>query len=487
MLCYIPASCYLKGTFTLAKYEKLVEQIRNQIQNDIWAVGDKLPSLRKQTETTGMSLMTVLHAYQVLESQGWIVSHARSGYFVAPKIRYASTTESDVTVQTTETIDINDFIFDVLQASRKPHIIDFGSVYPDPTLYPRQQINKSLIAAARTMPTSSALDNRPPGNKELRQLIAKRYAAQGNSVSPDEIVITAGALEALNLSLQAVTQPGDWVIVESPTFYGALQSLQRLNLRALSVRTHPREGIDLESLEKALQSHPVKACWLMTNHQNPLGFTLTEAKKERLIELLSQYNVFLIEDDVYNELYFGANKPLPAKAFDQNGLALHCSSFSKTLVAGFRIGWVAAGKMALPIQKLQMMSTLSASAPIQLALANYLSTRNYENHLRKLRRTLEQRKFANWQMLRAHLPANVSVNYSEGGYFLWIELPQHLDAMVLYQRALKDNISLAPGKMFSVSDQFNHCFRLNASFDCAATEERAIKRLSKLVRAMLDE
>ncbi|MCG7587296.1 GntR family transcriptional regulator, partial [Photobacterium sp. OFAV2-7] len=163
----------------MAKYEELVEQIRHQIQNDIWGVGEKLPSLRRQTEISGMSLMTVLHAYQVLESQGWIVSHARSGYFVAPKVQYSSPKSSPVTVQKAEAIDINDFIFDVLQASRTPHIVDFGSVYPDPKLYPRQQVNKSLMTAAKTMPTSSALDNLPPGNKELRQLIAKRYAAQG--------------------------------------------------------------------------------------------------------------------------------------------------------------------------------------------------------------------------------------------------------------------------------------------------------------------
>ncbi|MCG7587593.1 PLP-dependent aminotransferase family protein, partial [Photobacterium sp. OFAV2-7] len=262
-------------------------------------------------------------------------------------------------------------------------------------------------------------------------------------------------------------------------------SLQRLNLRALSIRTHSRDGIDLDALEKALQSHPVKACWLMTNHQNPLGCTLSNEKKKRLIELLTEYNVYLIEDDVYSELYYGADKPLPAKAFDQQGLTMHCSSFSKTLVAGFRIGWVAAGKMALPIQKLQLMSTLSASAPIQLALAKYLSTRNYESHLRQLRRKLEQRKFATWQMLSSYFPSDVNVNYSEGGYFLWVELPEHLDATELYQHALKENISIAPGKMFSVSNQFNNCFRLNSSFECSGSEERAIKRLAELIQNMM--
>ncbi|WP_045387618.1 PLP-dependent aminotransferase family protein [Vibrio rotiferianus] len=472
----------------MAKYETLVDQVKEQIQNNIWQVGDKLPSLRKQTEATGLSLMTVLHAYQVLESQGWIVSHARSGYFVAPKIHKSNPLpkRDNTTVSRSEEIDINDFIFDVLKTGQAPYTINFVSVYPDPNLYPRNSINKSLTSAVSHMPTSSALDNLPPGNKALRQLIAKRYAAEGITVRPDEIVITAGALEALNLSLQAVTKAGDWVVVESPTFYGALQSLQRLNLRALSVRTHPTEGIDLKALEDALKSHPVKACWLMTNHQNPLGCTLSNEKKERLMAMLADHNVYLIEDDVYGELYYGSQKPLPAKAFDRSGMTMHCSSLSKTLVAGFRIGWVAAGEMALPIQKLQLMSTLSASAPIQLALEHYLSTRNYENHLRKLRRKLEQHKFGMWQMLSAHLPSSVVIHYSQGGYFLWIELPEYLDATVLYDLAAKTHISIAPGKMFSLSNEYDHCFRLNSSFECSDAQERAIKRLAELIQQMID-
>lgn len=136
------------------------------------------------------------------------------------------------------------------------------------------------------------------------------------SISPDEIVITAGALEALNLSLQAVTRPGDWVVIENPAFYGALQSLERLGLKALAIRTHPQEGIDLQSLAQALQTHRVKACWLMTNFQNPLGCSMSDDKKRRLLKLLQEHDCFLIEDDVYSELYFGKEKPLPAKAFD---------------------------------------------------------------------------------------------------------------------------------------------------------------------------
>lgn len=468
----------------MTKYEQLAEQIRSQINRGIWQVGDKLPSLRKQVENSNISLMTVMQAYQLLESQGWIISHSRSGYFVAPKISKPEPSQPKVAVDASELVDINDFIFDVLQQSRAKNVTSFGSVYPDPKLYPKNQVNRALSSVLTSMPTSSALDNFPPGNQELRNIIAKRYAAQGMNVPPEEIVITAGALEALNLSLQAITSPGDWVIVESPAFYGALQSLQRLNLRALSVRTDTKTGIDLQALEEALKSHQVKACWLMTNHQNPTGFTMSEQKKRELMRILSKYKVHLIEDDVYNELFFGSDRPLPAKTYDTNGLVMHCSSFSKSLIAGYRIGWVAAGQMAKPIQKLQLMSTLSVSAPIQLAFAKYLTTRNYENHLRQMRRTLEQRKYAVWKCMKEHFPDWVKIHYSEGGYFLWVELPEYMDSIDLYHQALAEDISVSPGKMFSISNQFNHCFRINASFECKDKVEQAIIKLAEIIRPM---
>ncbi|OEE96383.1 GntR family transcriptional regulator [Vibrio genomosp. F10 str. 9ZD137] len=471
---------------SVAKYVELAEQIKSQIRSNVWSIGSKLPSLRKQTELSGLSLMTVVNAYRLLETQGWVVSHSRSGYVVAPPAYNVTTSQVARRLHITESVHINDFVFDILQANRtKKAVVNFGFAYPDPMLYPQDKVNKSLVQAARTMPTSHALDNLPPGNETLRNIIAKRYAAQGMNISPEEIVITAGALEALNLSLQSVTKAGDWVVIESPAFYGALQALERLNLRALSINTHPTEGIDLDSLEKALQTHDVKACWLMTNFQNPLGFTLTDEKKKRLVSMLTEHQVYLIEDDVYGELYYGASKPLPAKAFDTQGMTLHCSSFSKSLVAGFRIGWVAAGNRALPIQKLQLMSTLSTSAPVQLALANYLSTRHYEIHLRQLRRTLEQRKFQTWQLLQQSLPKGCDAYYSTGGYFIWVVLPEHVNTTNLYRVLLQDNISIAPGEMFAPDQQFTHGFRLNASQDMTESVKGAIKRLGEQIANML--
>jgi DNA-binding transcriptional MocR family regulator len=468
----------------MKKYQRLAQQIISQIELGVWLPGDKLPSLREQVASSGMSFMTVGHAYQMLESQGHIVARPQSGYYVASRPT-AHQPAPPAQVMRDEAVDINTYIFEVLQASRDPSVVPFASAFPDPRLFPLQQLNRSLANVSKTATAMSVIENLPPGNVDLRHAIARRYAQQGMNISPEEIVITAGALEALNLSLQAVTEPGDWVIVENPCFYGALQALERLKLKALAIATDVREGIDLNALEQALNEYPVKACWIMTNSQNPLGFTLSAEKKAQLVALLTRHNVPLIEDDVYSELYFGREKPLPAKAWDRQDMTLHCSSFSKCLVAGFRIGWVAAGKHARRIQQLQLMSTLSTSSPMQLALVDYLATKRYDAHLRRLRRTLAERKQQAWQSLLRHMPAGVKIHHNDSGYFLWLELPSQLDAGLLSEQALSHHISIAPGKMFSTSDAWTPFFRFNTSWAWGEREEQAVIQLGKLISSML--
>lgn len=469
----------------MKKYQQLAEQILEQIALGIWKPGDRLPSLREQVQHSGMSFMTVGHAYQLLESRGAIVARPQSGYYVAPRIIPTNTPRTQQ-VTKDEAVDINTYIFDVLQASCNTGVVPFGSAFPDPRLFPLQQLNRSLVTVTKTVTAMSVIENLPPGNAALRHAIARRYAQQGLPVSPDEIVITAGALEALNLSLQVVTEPGDWVIVENPCFYGALQALERLGLKALAIATDPLTGIDLDALSLALEQHKVKACWLMANSQNPLGVTLSSSKKQALVNLLTRHHVILIEDDVYSELYYGRERPLPLRAYDDQGITLHCSSYSKCLVAGFRIGWVAAGKHAKRIQQLQLMSTLSTSSPMQLALVDFLATRRFDTHLRRLRRILAERKQQVLQTIGQYFPPEAKVHHGESGYFLWIELPKKVDTRLLYQQALAHNISIAPGKMFSTGKSWDHCFRLNASWEWGDREQQAIVTLSRLITQQMN-
>ena len=299
----------------------------------------------------------------------------------------------------------------------------------------------------------------------------------------EELLITNGALEALNLCLQAVTQPGDLVAIEAPAFYACLQVVERLKLKAVEIPVHPREGMDLGVLAQTLEKHPVKAVWCMTNFQNPVGASMPEAKKQALVELLTRHQVPLIEDDVYAELYYAQQAPKPAKAFDTQGLVMHCGSFAKSLAPGYRIGWVAAGRFAQKIERLKLMTSLCASMPAQAAIADYLQHGGYDRHLRKLRYALEGQQANMLAAIARHFPAQTRVSQPSGGYFLWLELPEQMDALKLFHMALAQGISIAPGPIFSPTRRFGNCIRLNYGSPWHDDAERAMETLGRIIRS----
>ena len=301
------------------------------------------------------------------------------------------------------------------------------------------------------------------------------------AVAIDEIVLTHGAMEALNLCLNAVTRPGDAVVVESPTFYMALQALQRLGLRAIEVLTHVREGIDLGRLAQVIELYRPKACWLMTTFQNPLGSLMPETKKRDLVDLLARHDLPLIEDDVYAELYEGNVAPLSAKAYDRRGLVLHCSSFSKCLAPGYRVGWAAPGRWAREVQRLKLMTSLSGAIPVQAALAEYLQEGGYDHHLRSLRQSLQAQRNSLFDAVTRHFPDGTRLVRPAGGYFVWVELPVGVDAIVLHRAALAQRISLAPGPMFSARAEFQHHIRLTCGQHWDGALEHAMRTLARLV------
>ncbi len=447
--------------------------------------GERMASVREASRGRGLSAMTVAKAYQLLEAQGLIVARPRSGYFVAappvtPPEPVLSQPPSDATA-----VDKSTLIFQVLDAAGRPRIVPLGSAFPSPLLFPLARLSRSLAHAMRRLDPWQTVTSLTPGNPDLRRLIAARYRRDGIAIAADDLVITDGAMEALNLSLQAVTRPGDAVIIESPTFYVALQALERLGLQAIEVPTHPRDGVDLEALGLALQRHRPAACWLMTSFQNPLGALMPEPRKRALVQLLATHQVPLIEDDVYAELYHGAARPKPAKAFDADGNVLLCGSFSKCLAPGYRIGWAAAGRHAGAVQRLKLGSTLSAALPSQLALADYLAGGGLDRHLRPLRQIFAEQREAMIAAVGEFFPAGTRVTRPDGGYFLWVELPRTVDSLRLQHEALRQNISLAPGALFSARDDFSHCIRLNYGHPDDRRINRALRTLGRLAAQQL--
>lgn len=470
----------------MSLYQQLADRLQSQIDDGIWQPGERIPSIRQSCKTHGLSPMTVLQAYQLLESQGRILARPQSGYYVkaaSPQVVQHTPSQTHYS----GSVDINDLVFEVLQASKSRDLVPLGMSVADPTLFPHPQLGRALASCMRKLDPFSTVADLPPGNEALRRAIAQRYASDGVAVNPQEIIITTGAMEALSLSLQVLTEPGDWVVVESPTFYGALQAIERLKLKAVEIPVIPGVGIDLALLEDALSQMPIKACWLMGNVQHPLGHTMSDSHKAQLMALLNSHGVPLVEDDVYAEVYFGRERPKPIRHWDRRGDSLLCSSFSKCLAPGFRVGWVVAGPHAERVQRLQLMSTLSTNVPSQLALAEMLRQGGVDAHFRRLRHTLAQRQQQMRAALQRLLPDEVRISSPDGGYFLWLALPAHFDSRALHAKALGSGFSVAPGALFSSQGQHNHCLRLNSSHPWSEQLEQALTRLAELIAAQLGE
>lgn len=462
----------------MKRYEQLADTIAGQIAAGVLRPGDRIPSIRQASAAHAMSPGTVQMAYQLLEDRGDIRTRPRSGYYVSARLRPPEPAPSAPPADSTA-VGVSDLVFEILEAARSGDIVQLGSAFIDTDAFPLARLARAHAAAVRRLEPRRMVEDMPPGNRELRRAIARRYLARGVDVDIDDIVITSGGLDALNLCLAATTRPGDTVAIESPAFYVALQAIERMGLKALELPTHPRTGVDVDALAAVLARRPVHACWLMPTFQNPLGATMPDEAKRALVELLARHQVPLIEDDVYEELHFDADKPRPAKAWDRAGLVLHCSSFSKSLAPGYRVGWAAPGRYARAVARLKIMTTLSAGVPAQAAIADYLPHGGYDRHLRGLRRALAERCERMTDAVRRHFPAATRITRPRGGYFLWLQL-DGLDALALHRAALAAGISIAPGPIFSPTRQYTDCLRLNFGQPWTPRTEAALETLGRL-------
>ncbi|HYC38793.1 MAG TPA: PLP-dependent aminotransferase family protein [Usitatibacter sp.] len=469
----------------MKRYERLARDLAGLIESGVLRPGERLPSTRAIARAHRVSPATATQACYLLEDRGLVQARPRSGFYVNAHWRPAQPgLETTKPPGSATTPDVSTLVFEVLGSIRKRDIVPLGSAFPAPTLFPMAKLAQSLGRSARRMDPWHTVEGMSPGSAELRRQVAKRYAAHGVSVRPEEIVITAGALEALNLCLEAVTRPGDVVAIESPAFYAALQTIERLELRAVQLATHPVEGIDLASLAAALKRHRVAACWLMPTFQNPLGATMPVERKRELVRLLAKHEVPLVEDDVYAELHFGTDPLPPAKAFDASGLVMHCGSFSKSLAPGYRLGWCVPGRAFERVERLKLTTSIATSIPVQEGIADFLKHGGYDHHLRGLRARLREGQRNVLAAVATHFPAGTRVTRPEGGYFVWAEMPEQVDAMALHRAALEHGISVAPGPIFSARRRFGNCLRLNHGHPWEASLDQAVATLGRLARAL---
>ena len=471
-------------------YEQLAAEIVEQIRAGTFQPGERLPSVRQISRQKALSVTTVLQTYQLLEDRGAVEARPQSGYYVRARPPELAAPQAEITPEAAaavldpKNISIDDLAIDVVRSTLNPDLVQLGAALPDPALLPTARLNRILAQIARNPGPIYNTTGQIEGMLALRTSVAKRAFTTGCSLSPDELVITVGCTEALHLSLRAICKPGDLVAIESPTYFGILQVLQSLGLRALEIPTHPQTGISLEALRFALENHPIKAVLVVPNFNNPLGSLMPPENKRELVEMLAAKEIPMIEDDIYGELAFSGQHPGVAKAYDRKGLVLLCSSFTKDISPSFRVGWLAPGRYQDQIVRLKMATTLGTATLPQLAIAEFLESGGYDHHLRKIRRAYAEKAAQMAHAVLRYFPEGTRVTSPSGGFVLWVQMPPQVDSLVLSRRAVENGVTFAPGYIFSATPRYANYIRLNAAY-MSFTAERALKRLGELIAELL--
>jgi len=464
-------------------YEKLANDLERQIELGTFRPGARLPSVRELSSQRSLSITTVLQAYHLLEDQGIVESRPQSGYFVTLQAKLDTEPEISSPAPDPTQVSGSELTLMVLRDTHRSELVQFGAGIAAPELLPNHRLRQIMLSLIRSGNSRENTVGETEGCVELRLQVAQRSFPSGLNLNPEDIIITSGCSEAVYISLQAICKPGDLVAIESPTYFGILQALEAQGLRALEIPTHPRTGISLDALRFAVENHPVRACLIISNFNNPLGSCMPDENKKELVALLAAHEIPLIENDIFGELYFTQQRPSVAKAYDKRGLVLLCSSFSKDISPGYRLGWIAAGRFKPKIEQLKMAINIGSPILPQLVVAEFLASGHYEHHLRSIRRAYAHRVAAMAQAIVQYFPKNTRVTDPGGGFVLWVQLDEKVDSLNLYKLALASGITLAPGYLFSATSRYYNFIRLNAAY-WSEKSEPALKRLGQIVASL---
>lgn len=462
-------------------YNEIANGIVIQITGGVLQPGDKLPSVRMLCKEHGISMNTAKRVFLELEAQSLIDSKPQSGYFVS-RLPYQKLPLPEVSRPSSlaNSNEPNELISKVYGNMGNSGLTLFSISAPSGDLLPLAKLKKEIVHATRELREGGTAYEPLQGNVKLRRMIAVRSLAWGGNLHENDLVTTGGAMNAVALCLMALVKPGDTVAVESPCYPGILQLAISLGCKILELPTHPVTGLEIEALKEAIPR--IDICLLVPNFNTPLGSCMPDEHKKEVVELLSKHNIPLIEDDIYGDLYFGTQRPKCCKAFDKEGNVLWCGSVSKTLAPGYRVGWVAPGRYKEKLLKLKLIHSISSSSIVQEAVANFVTTGKYENHLRQLRRTVEDNYQNYLRAIAQYFPEGTKTSRPLGGLSLWVEFDKGIDTAKLYDLAIKQGICIAPGRMFTLQDQFENCMRLCIGLRWTDELKFKLKQLGNLAR-----
>lgn len=467
-------------------YKKLSEQIADQIREGIYKTGEKLPSIRILSKQQSVSVSTVLMSYNTLEDWGLIEVKPKSGYYVkalasktldAPHIQQSTLSPKQVTT--------SELVMSIMRDSSNPRYISLGAAIPANDFPILHQLKKVFAQIVRNEKFLGIGYDSTKGSEALRRQLARRAVDAGIYVSPENIVITAGCQGAIGLCLRAICKPGDIVAIETPSYYGLLQLIESFGLKAVEIPSDPVTGMSIEALKLALEQWPVKVVLSVPSFSNPVGALMPEKNKQLLVDLLYEYDIPFIEDDIYGELGYSEHRPKAVKAFDTRGQVLLCSSASKVLEPQLGLGWVMPGRYLEKIEYERFLSSSSYFTLPQLAVAEILSRGSFDRHLRLARETYRQRRDRLVTLVCQHFPENTRLSNPQGGFVSWLQLPDQINATELYLRAKAQGVIIAPGEIFSSNPKkYQHSIRLSYANEWTKEREQAVQLLGKLTKEL---
>ncbi|MBC7501831.1 MAG: PLP-dependent aminotransferase family protein [Herminiimonas sp.] len=473
-------------------YRRLAAHYLDAMKAGSLGIGERMPSVRTLMRLHDVSLSTALQTCRQLESDGWLEARPRSGYFVRQRRRtpIAPVEEPNLALppDPAQYVGIHARVSEFVTQSRlHPCTSHFAGARCAPSLYPAEELKNAAIRALRRDPELLVSPAPSGGSARFRSVLAKRALDKGLILTPEDVIVTHGCIEALNLALRAVAQPGDTIAVESPTFYGLLQILESLGMRALEIPTSVQTGISIDALEAAMQTYDnIKAVVVVPHLQNPLGSIMPDAHKERLAQLCEQHGVPLIEDDTYTDMVNSDTPPAALKSWDKTGNVIYCASLHKILAPGMRLGWMAAGRWHARVKMLKYAQTRDNEVWSQIAAAEYMASPAYDRHLRRLRNTIRGQRDRAAGAIAAYFPPGTRLTVPNGGVALWVELPQKLSSKTLFDAALQEGILIAPGLMFSNSNRFDHFVRINCGAPHSEAVDHGLRRLGAIIERLLN-
>ena len=467
-------------------YLQVATGIEKMIADDVLKIGDKLPSVRMLSEEYGISMGTAFQAYYHLEGKGLIESRPKSGYYVRFNHRRFPEMPKQIRPEPiSHEVSVKEMISSIYMDIAAPDVINFALAVPDISLLPAAKLNKSVVHALRNTRDHCINYEHTQGNLELRKQIARLSFNWGGKVQPEEVIVTTGCLEAITICLKAVTKPGDTVAVECPIYFGIYQAAESLGLKVVEITSCSVNGIDLDCLEEAIENYSIKACIVVPNFNNPLGSCMPDENKKKLVDIITKHNIPLIEDDIYGEMYFGKSRPKTCKYFDKKGLVMHCSSLSKSLAPGYRIGWTIPGKFFDEVRQVKRGLNISSPSLTQAAVAHFLKIGRYEYHLKNLRKALHTQCLRYMQAIIEYFPADTKISRPHGGFVLWLQLNKKINSFKLRTEAMKHKISIVPGRIFSANCNYTHFIRISFGKPWSEDVDYGLMMLGRMIKKMM--